>query len=102
MIKPCVRLNGEIINIGPWDELIRRVEVSPAQYDEEGNETTPAAYEDIATNPLPDGAEIVELDVYQDADGAWRPVGTSAPPSMADKMDLMQAALDDLILGGAL
>lgn len=46
MLKECVVLNGQIINIGEWD-------------DQEGK------------NPLPEGAVIEERGITQNSDGGW-------------------------------
>lgn len=93
MLKHCVRLYGEIINIGPWDYQYQSVEVTPAQYDNEGNETEPAGYKDEARNPLPDGAEIIEVDVYQDSEGAWRVVEAVVAPTTEERLAAAEQAL---------
>lgn len=54
MMKTCVILNGQIINIGEWDY----------QYTEINGEQT-------AQNPFPDGATIGERAMEQDADEVW-------------------------------
>lgn len=72
MIKSCVLLNGQVINIGDWDYQYEQVEVTPAVVDEETKEIiTPAEYETVARNPLPEGAIIEEVEVTQNADGGW-------------------------------
>lgn len=73
MLKTCVVLNGEIINIGPWDYRVEPVEVEPAEYDKDGNLVKEAVYENIARNPLPEGAVEVEMEVCQADDGSWVP-----------------------------
>lgn len=71
MIKTCVVLNGEIINIGEWDYQMQEFEVSPAVFDEEGNVIEDAVTEERPTNPLPEGAIIVELDIEFDENHGW-------------------------------
>jgi len=114
MIKPCVILDGQVINIGPWDYQIQTVEKTPPQFDEDGNLVSEAEYEEVVNNPLPVGAVLEDRDIEQDEDGGFRVVGTVQPESSAQKIarlelelaaaqqkqDLMQSALDDLILGG--
>lgn len=78
MLKKCIVLNGQVINIGPWDYQYERVEVEPAEYDEEGNLVKEAVYEEIARNPLPEGAEEVEIEVCQAEDGGWVPASDYA------------------------
>lgn len=67
MLKECVILNGKVINIGPWDY----------QYKEIGGKQ-------IAMNPLPEGAEIVEMEVVEGPDGGLYPAGY-VPPETSDK-----------------
>lgn len=68
MQKPCVVLNGQIINIGPWD-------------DQNGE------------NPLPEGAEIVEMEVEQDEMGGWYVVGHEPPEAPQQKIARLEAEL---------
>jgi hypothetical protein len=69
MIKECVILNDEVINIGPWDYNRQQVLVSPAEYDDEGSITKEAEYEEQTTNPLPEGATIDEREIEVAPDG---------------------------------
>lgn len=109
MMKTCVIHNGQIINIGEWDEQIQPFEVglrevSPAEYDADGNlikeAVTEPVYEDRVTNPLPEGAEIVEIDVTQDADGGWVPASDyrrlrkAEYPPIGDQLDAIWKTLN--------
>jgi len=67
--KECVLLDGKIINIGPWDY---------------GS--------DSETNPLPAGAEVLDLEVYQNDDGGWYAEGYDQP-SMPSELDLLKQRL---------
>jgi hypothetical protein len=122
VIKQCVVLNGQVINIGPWDYKVEPVqigtqtvqvgvetiEIEPAEYDEEGNlikegvfEERPIyeeqpIYEDQATNPLPDGAEVVELDVEYSEEYGWRVVGSPIPETPAEKLARLEQENADL------
>ncbi|MMZ48456.1 hypothetical protein D1872_101260 [compost metagenome] len=69
MIKECVVLNDEAINIGPWDYKFQQVLMSPAEYDDEGNVVKEAAYEEQITNPLPEGATIEQREIEEAPDG---------------------------------
>lgn len=71
MIKKCWFADGNLINIGEWDTQPERVEVSPPQYDEQGNLISEAVYETVERNPLPDGAYSEEREVIETADGGW-------------------------------
>ncbi|MBE7897251.1 hypothetical protein G7L40_00810 [Paenibacillus polymyxa] len=69
MIKDVVVLDGQVINIGPWDYKLLSVMVSPAEHDDEGNVTKEAVYEDRVTNPLPEGAVIEQQEIEVAPDG---------------------------------
>lgn len=70
MMKKCwFDANGTLINIGEWDTMPEQVEVSPERRDEEGNLISPAVYETVERNPIPDGAYCEEREVIQTADG---------------------------------
>ena len=76
MMKTSVLLDGKVINIGSWDYQL-----------EDG----------MPTNPLPDGAEEIEIEVVQDAGGGWAPADDYAalrrvaypPYSLWDVVDEM-------------
>jgi hypothetical protein len=98
MLKVCVVHEGRVINFGPWDYQIRAVQVGEEDYEIEptkdvDGETIPAVmgkrpiYEERETNPLPDGAEIVEMDVIYDEDHGWRVSGTPIPETPAQKTE---------------
>lgn len=70
MKKECILLDGKVINIGPWDYQMQA---------------------EIATNPLPKGAEVVELEVDQKEDGGWYAVEYAAPAT-----DSLEAAVAEL------
>jgi len=76
MIKKCYVLNGKVINIGEWDYQIQQQEVSPPEYDEEGNIVKEAVFENRALNPMPEGAAVEERDFEYDTDRGWYEVGT--------------------------
>jgi hypothetical protein len=61
--------DGNLINIGEWDTQPERVEVSPPQYDEQGNLIAEAVYETVERNPIPEGAYCEEREVIQTEDG---------------------------------
>ncbi|WP_010279876.1 hypothetical protein [Paenibacillus senegalensis] len=89
MLKTCVfDKDGQLINIGEWDEGLQLVEVgtktiviSKAVTDEEGNIIEPEVtqqhpiYEEHATNLLPDGAYFEEHAVIYDVEHGWRLAG---------------------------
>ncbi|MED4726985.1 hypothetical protein P9597_02320 [Aneurinibacillus migulanus] len=79
MIKECVVLNGTVINIGPWDYKKINIQLPT----EEGQEPK---YEEIITNPLPEGAEIVELEIAEGPDGGLYPVEQPPPKSEIQKL----------------
>lgn len=72
MIKDVILLNGDVINIGPWDYMYQDIEVSPEETDEHGSITKPALFEKKATNPLPEEAEIIQMEVAEDSEGGLR------------------------------
>ncbi|MDP4095480.1 XkdW family protein [Paenibacillus sp. P96] len=79
MIKDVVALDGQVINIGPWDEQIRPFLVSPEERDEEGNVTKEAVYEDRVTNPMPEGAVIEQREIETAPDGGLIVKGSAKP-----------------------
>ncbi|OAZ49764.1 XkdW family protein [Paenibacillus polymyxa] len=81
MIKDCVVLNDEVINIGPWDYKLQQVLKSPAEYNDEGKITKEAVYEDRITNPLPEGATIEEREIEVAPDGGLVVKGSVQPTS---------------------
>ncbi|AWB45268.1 hypothetical protein DCC85_14235 [Paenibacillus sp. CAA11] len=78
MIKECVLLNGQVINIGPWDYQKERVLINPGE-DE-------PLFEERINNPLPEDAEIVEMEVTQSEDGGWYAKDYLPQPSELDRM----------------
>lgn len=96
MIKECVVSNGSIINIGAWDEQRESVEVEPALYDEDGNITKEAIYEDQMKNPFPEGATIEERDFEYDSERGWYEVGTEAPKTSQQEIDELKQLIADL------
>jgi len=91
MMMTCVLLGGRAINIGPWDVQLQFVVVRPAEYAEDGTLIREAETAEQEMNPLPAGAEIVELEVDQDADGGWYAVDYAAPAP-----DSLEAAVTEL------
>ena len=75
MIKSCVVLNGKIINIGEWDDL-------------------------NGENPMPEGAVIEERDFEYDEDRGWYEVGTYPEPTAQERIEALEAALLEVVLGG--
>jgi len=107
MIKECVILSGKIINVGSWDYQKKVVEITPAEYDAEGNITKEAVFEEQTRNPLPDGAIIENRDFTYDVDRGWYETGTPTPVSAEEKiaqleqqLAITQETLDFIILGG--
>jgi hypothetical protein len=62
MIKECVVLNGDVINIGPWDYYKQQVQTGI-----DGNGSP--IYEEQVTNPLPEGAATEEREIEVSPDG---------------------------------
>lgn len=83
MIKSCVVLKGKIINIGEWDYQYTKV-----------ND------EQIALNPMPEGAVIEERDFEHDEDRGWYEVGTYPEPTAQERIEALEAALLEVVLGG--
>lgn len=75
MIKPCVILDGKIINIGVWDDL-------------EG------------ANPMPKGAVIEDRDFEYSSDRGWYEVGTLPEPTAQERLDALEQAMLEMVLGG--
>ena len=75
MIKSCVVLNGKIINIGEWDDM-------------------------NGGNPMPEGAVIEERDFEHDEDRGWYEVGTYPEPTAQERIEALEAAILEVILGG--
>jgi len=99
MLKTCVfDADGNLINIGEWDYMIKPVEVSPAEYDEEGNLINEAVYEDQPTNPLPPGAYTEEREVVYSEEHGWRLADVPAPVSDKERIEALEAALLEVIL----
>lgn len=113
MMMECVILNGKVINFGPWDYQTQPVQVgenivSPAEYDEAGNlikeEVAEPIFEDVVTNPLPDGVIIEQMEVLQTEDGGLK--ADSADPavrlvaSKESKLAELNSACNAAILAG--
>ncbi|MNW33505.1 hypothetical protein D3C74_104690 [compost metagenome] len=98
MIKDVVVFDGQVINIGPWDEQVRPFLVSPAEYDEEGNIMKEAVYEDRVMNPMPDGAKIEEREIEVAPDGGMVIKGASTQPTSAELLgqELAQIKLQSM------
>lgn len=80
MKKQCVILNGRIYHIGDWDYM----------RDEDGN----------PTNPLPEGATVEERDFEYSPETGWHEVGKLLPPTTQERIEALEAALMEVILGG--
>lgn len=79
MLKECVVLNDQVINIGPWDYQVQQVEVGQ-------DDTGQPIYEDRQTNPLPDGAIVQEIEIVEGKDGGLYPADYVAPETDAEKI----------------
>lgn len=71
MRKECVILNGQVINIGPWDDM-------------------------GGTNPLPEGAVVEEREVAQGEDGGWYVVGESRPKTPQERITELEQLVADM------
>jgi hypothetical protein len=91
MMKDCVILNGQIINIGPWDYQIKQVQV-------DGDEENPV-YEDRESNPFPVGATIEQRDVDFSDERGWYEVGTVQPPSVEEQLKQVQLMMNTILMG---
>lgn len=69
--KPCVILDGKVINIGPWDDL-------------------------DGANPMPEGAIIEEREVVQGDDGGWYVVGEPRPKTQQERIDELEQLVADM------
>lgn len=95
MIKTCVfDANGNLINIGEWDYMVRPVQVGVDE------ETGDPIYEDQPTNPLPEGAYTEEREVVYDEVYGWRLADDPEPVSDKERIEALEAALLEVILGG--
>lgn len=95
VIKTCVfDANGNLINIGEWDEQVQQVQVGVDE------ETGKPIYEEQVTNPLPDGAYTEEREVVYDEVYGWRLADDPAPVSDKERLEAIEAALLEVILGG--
>lgn len=86
MMKTCVVLNGDVINVGEWDYQKQTVVVTPAEFDEEGYIIEEAVYEEVAMNPQPEGATIEERDFKYSEEHGWRETGWVPPLSELEKL----------------
>ena len=93
MIKDCIILDGKLINIGPWDYQMQQVEVSPAEYDEDGNIAKEAVYEEQTMNPLPEGATVEQRDFEYDEDRGWYEIGTSVALTTEERLKATEDAI---------
>jgi hypothetical protein len=77
MLAKVVVHNGKIINLGDWDYMIVK--------DNDGN--------DVINNPMPEGAEIQEIEISYTADGRivmandYRELRKAEYPSIGDQLD---------------
>ena len=105
MLKQCVTLNGKLINIGPWDYQIRQVQIGEEEViieperEVDGVIIPPVIekrpiYEDQVTNPLPEGAVEVEVEVEFSDEHGWRQAGTPLPMSQTDKINLLSGKVE--------
>ncbi|KAF6630708.1 hypothetical protein H6F38_14875 [Paenibacillus sp. EKM208P] len=73
MLKNCIVLHGDVINIGPWDYQKQIVQI--------GVVDGQAVYEEQTTNPLPEGAVIEEREIETAPDGGLIVKGSAQPTS---------------------
>ncbi|MDR7856071.1 hypothetical protein [Tissierella sp.] len=81
MMKPCVVLNGNVINIGEWE--YQYIEINGEQ---------------VSKNPIPDGAIIEDREFEYSEDHGWREVGWVPSLSEVDKLKISQAEQFEAIL----
>lgn len=94
MQKVCVVINGQVINIGPWDYQYEQVEVTPSVVDEETNEVIrEAEYQQVARNPLPEGALFETRDFEYDDVHGWFEVGIVKAPTLEERLAIAEQAL---------
>jgi len=95
MLKTCwFDKDGNLINIGPWDYRIERVEVEPPEYDPNtGDLIREGVYEDRVTNPLPEGAYTAEIEIVEGPDGGLYPAGYTPPETPQQKIARLEAEL---------
>ncbi|WP_405154780.1 hypothetical protein [Paenibacillus sp. FSL K6-0108] len=96
MIKEVVVLNGDVINIGPWDYMVKKIEIEPGEYDDEGKVIKAPVYEEQVTNPLPLGAVIEQREIEATPDGGLIVKGTARP----SETELLGAELAQLKIQG--
>lgn len=95
MIKTCIfDADGNLINIGEWDYMVQPVQVGV------DDETGEPIYEDQVTNPLPDGAYTEECEVVYSEEHGWRLADVPAPVTDKERLEALEAALLEVILGG--
>lgn len=95
MLKTCVfDANGNLINIGEWDYMVQPVQVGVDE------ETGDPIYEEQVTNPLPEGAYTEEREVVYDEVYGWRLADAPTPVSDKERIEALEAALLEVILGG--
>lgn len=91
MIKKCYVLDGKVINIGDWEYFKKQVEVSPAEYNDEGNVVKDAVFEEVVTNPMPEGAVEQERNFEYSEERGWFEVGIIPKPN---EIEVLQAKLN--------
>jgi hypothetical protein len=95
VIKTCVfDVEGRLINIGEWDYMVQQVQIGVDK------ETGEPIYEDQVTNPLPEGAYTEEREVVYSEDHGWRLADAPAPVTDKERIEALEAALLEVILGG--
>lgn len=83
MIKECVVLNGAVINVGPWD--YQYIEINGEQ---------------VAQNPLPDGAVVESRDLDYSNDRGWHEAGEILPPTTEERLAAAEMMIIELMNRG--
>lgn len=96
-MQKCVVLNGEIINVGEWEEINEKKYIETSSNGEH-------IFEDIIINPFPDGAvyEYREIQVTAtgriilgDGSTAYRELRKDEYPSIGDQLDALWKGGED-------
>lgn len=69
MMKECVILDGKVINVGQWDYQYENIDG-----------------EQVAKNPIPQGATTEQRDMEYDENRGWYEVGTAETPSIEERL----------------
>lgn len=87
MRKEVILLNGNPYSYGPWDYQYMSIETGK---DGEGNPT----FEEVAMNPLPEGAVLEYWDMEFDNDIGWYKVGEKPEMPLTFEQDVRRTFTD--------